>query len=388
MADLTEEDDALLAELGVEIAAKKVATHTPREERILAGFAEIQRFVETHGHLPRHGEEHDIFERLYAVRLDRLRAQEDCRALLAPLDPQRLLEVSEVPALDDDQLLEALGASTTNKLEELKHVRSAADKKAAEEIANRKTCEDFANFRAAFTQIKEDLDTGVRQTVRFQKNATIEHGQWFIVEGQIAYVAGVGEEFLTEYNRKDSRLRVIYDNGTESDVLRRSLQRALYRDGAGRRITELDSGPLFSAAPLDSDDLESGTIYVVRTCSDDPALRDKREILHKIGVTGDDVERRLASARRDPTFLMADVELVASYRLFNIHRIKLERLLHRVFARARLDVSLNDRFGTPIAPREWFLVPLPIIDEAVRRIEDGSIVNYLYDPHTAALVAT
>ena len=70
----------------------------PREERIIAGFEEIQRFVEKHGRAPQHGEDRDIFERLYAVRLDRLRALEECRSLLAPLDHQGLLAGAETVA--------------------------------------------------------------------------------------------------------------------------------------------------------------------------------------------------------------------------------------------------------------------------------------------------
>jgi hypothetical protein len=212
----------------------------------------------------------------------------------------------------------------------------------------------------------------------------IQKGQWFIVGGQIAYIANVGEEFLTEYDRRDSRLRVIYDNGTESDVLLRSLQRALHRDGAGRAISDPDAGPLFSGEIAEGDET-SGTIYVLRSKSDNPAVAVHREILHKIGVTGGSVERRIASAKLDPTFLLADVELVASYRLSNINRSKLEAVIHRIFDPVRLNIEIKDRFGNPVVPREWFLVPLFVIDEAVARIKDGSIIDYRYDSASASL---
>ena len=147
---LTEEDDALLAELGIEVEAKKVVKHTPREERIIAGFEEIQQFVEEHGKLPEHGEDKDIFERLYAVRLDQIRKQEECLTLLKDLDHQNLLdgalvEDSEVPEdIDDDELLAQLGVEEeTNSLTNLKHVKTRAEKRAAEEIANREPCEEY-----------------------------------------------------------------------------------------------------------------------------------------------------------------------------------------------------------------------------------------------------
>jgi len=288
------------------------------EWRIIAGFEEIQRFVDEHGRMPQHGEDPDIFERLYAVRLDRIRGLSECRDLLGPIDRQGLLEGGEVtfiPAandLDDEALLDALGVDGSMEgVTELRHVRSAAENKVAEEIANRKKCEDFEEFKPMFLQVKKDLDSGIRRTRPFQKMAEIQKGQWFIVGGQIAYVEEVGEEFITEYDRRDSRLRVIYDNGTESDVLLRSLQRALHRDNAGRRITDLDQGPLFSGE-IEEGDKESGTIYVLRSKSDHPVVAANRDILHKIGVTGGSIGRRIGNAKIDPTFLMADVEIVAT----------------------------------------------------------------------------
>lgn len=388
----TDEDDALLEELGIEVEPKRETGHTARDDRIIAGFEEIQRFVDQHGHAPQHGEGRDIFERLYAVRLDRLRELPDCRALLEPHDRQGLLTgappapMAAVDDLDDDALLAELGVDATGgDIAELRHVRSSAEKRAAEEIANRTKCEDFDQFKPLFIQVKKDLDAGIRETRPFQTMAEIKKGEFFIVGGQIAYVAELGKEFVSQYDRRDSRLRVIYDNGTESDVLLRSLQRALHRDEAGRRITDPVAGPLFAGESEDGD-LESGTIYVLRSKSDHPAIAQNRNVLHKIGVTGGDVERRIANARLDPTFLMADVEIVATYKLSNINRTRLENLIHRIFGPARLDIEIKDRFGNPIIPREWFLVPVFVIDEVVERIKDGTITNYEYDPKQAALV--
>lgn len=384
--------DELRAELEAFAQPQKKGGRSPREERIIAGFEEIQRFAEKHGHPPIHGEGKDIFERLYAVRLDRLSALEECRSLLLPLDHQGLLQpVSGVasgfaePVSDDELFAELAGAAGVADITKLRHVRTAADKRAAEEIANRKKCEDFDRFKPLFDQVRKDLNASIRQTRPFQTMAEIKQGEFFIVGGQIAYVADVGEDFMTEYERRDSRLRVIYDNGTESDVLLRSLQRALHRDEAGRRITDPSAGPLF-ASENEEGDLAAGTIYVLRSKSTDPVVAANREILHKIGVTGGEVGRRFGAAKLDPTFLMADVDVVATYELYNINRTRLEKLIHRVFDPARLDIEIKDRFGNPVVPREWFLVPLFVIDETVDRIRDGSITQYAYDPTAAALV--
>ena len=394
----TDEDDALLTELGVEIEAKKDTGRTAREERIIAGFEEIQRFVAEHGHAPRHGENLNIFERLYATRLDRLRTQEDCRTLLAPLDHQALLAgavsnlISEPDEINDDELLAQLGVDATGDISELKHVRSSAEKRAAEEIANREMCADFERFKPLFEHMQNDLNSGARFTQPIRKDAgflktDIKAGEFFVLGGQIAYVAEVGETFKAPNGESDARLRVIYSNGTESNLLLRSLQRALYKDEVSRRVSEPKAGPLFADEAEDGD-TASGTIYVLRSKSDNSVVAAHRDILHKIGVTGGDVAKRVANAKLDPTFLMADVEIIATYGLYNISRIKLENIIHRVFGPARLDIEIKDRFGNPIVPREWFLVPLYVVDEAVGRIKDGTITEYIYDPSQASLVRT
>jgi len=389
--------DNLRAELADFAQPEKKIGRTPREERIIAGFEEIQRFVDEHGHGPQHGEDRDIFERLYAVRLDRLRALEECRSLLAPLDRQDLLTGEEAtgPAsaeeMDADALMaELAGAAGESEITELRHVRSAAEKRAAEEIANREPCPDFDRFKPLFEQVRIDLDSGVRTTRQFVKDAgflkaDINEGQFFILGGQVAYVAEVGETFRAPNGENDARLRVVYSNGTESNLLRRSLQRALYKDEAGRRITEPTAGPLFTG-DSDDEDIASGTIYVLRSKSDHPVVAANRDVLHKIGVTGGDITRRLANAKLDPTFLMADVEVVATYTLYNINRAKLENLIHRIFGPARLDIEIRDRFGKPVVPREWFLVPRFVVDDAVEHIKDGTITDYIYDPAAARLV--
>ena len=393
-SDFSLEDDALLAELGIEVEAKKASARTPREERIIAGFEDIQRFVEQTGRLPSMAEGNDIFERIYATRLLQLRSQQECRDLLADLDAQGILDESLVQEskstqdLSDGELLAELGGalSSDQDLTILRHVQPRADKRAAEDIANRSVCEDFATFGPLFKTVQHELETGIRITRPFEKKSEIEPGRFFIVGGQKAYVAEMEEPFLTAQGMTDARLRVIFDNGTQSNMLLRSLQRALHKDEAGRRISEPSAGPLF-ADTVDQDDISSGTIYVLRSKSQDPQIQKNRRIIHKIGVTQDNVEKRIANAARDPTFLLAEVEIIATYQLFNINRVKLENLIHTFFESARLDIQIKDRFGNPVDPREWFLVPLPAIEETVKRIMDGTIVNYRYDPETASLIA-
>lgn len=390
------DDDELLEALGVEVTQLKVSSRTPREERIIAGFEDILRFYQTHGRAPQHGEERDIFERLYAVRLDQIRKLPEAQALLSELDTTGLLtgvaDPIDVDALDEDALLAELGiediAPAQDDIRVLRHVRPYVEIKAAEDIANRTPCEDFEAFKPLFEEAENGLKTGDWMTKPFLKNAGIEVGDYFIIGGQIAYVGEIQAGGKTKDGRDNPRLRVIFDNQTESNLLLRSLSRSLYPDGdtpVGRRLIRRDDGPLFGSV-AEPDDIETGTIYVLRSLSNHPFVAEHRELIHKIGVTGGKVETRIAGAQKDATYLLADVEVIATYKLHNVNRTKLEKIFHRLFGAVQLDLTIEDRFGQPVKPKEWFLVPLQVIDEAVHHIKDGSITDLVYDPNTAKLV--
>ena len=396
MADL--DDDELLEALGVGVEPLKASGRTPREERIVAGFEDILRFHEAHQRAPQHDESNDIFERLYAVRLDQLRKLPEAHALLAELDKPGLLSDAtgmpvDIDELDEDALLAELGVngdpSDYADITVLRHVRSIAQKQAAQDIADRTPCEDFDKFQPLLERVERELKDGLRKAIPFKGEASVEQGNFFIVGGQFAYIAEKGQEFETSSRQPDARLRLIYGNGTESNLLMRSLQRALTQDGNGRRLSDPEAGPLFGpmfgdAAELD--DIESGTIYVLRSLSKHPFVSKHRMLIHKIGVTGGRVETRIADAENHATYLLAPVEIVAEYRLHNLNRIRMENIFHRLFGTAQLDLTMEDRFGKPVKPREWFVVPLNVIDQAVERIRDGTITTHVYDPQTARLV--
>lgn len=387
------EGEDLLEALGVEIEEPKTGAYTPRQERILAGFEDVVLFRETHGRAPQQGQSLDIFERLYAVRLDQLRKlSEEELGLLRPLDRFDLLASPKdsdlrPDALSDEELLEALASNDADDIECLVHVRSAEQKREAPDyIADHVRCTDFDLYKLLFEAAQADLSAGRRTSKRFIRDASIEAHDFFILSGQLVYVARVGDPIKAPNGESDARLRVVYANATESDILRRSLQRALYKDENGRRITQESMGPLFGDA-LEPTDIESGTIYVLRSLSLQPQIAAIRETLFKIGVTGGSVEDRISNAKADPTFLFSDVEIVATWNLANVNRHRLEQTIHRVFGSAQLDVTLPGYAGRQVQPREWFVVPLPVIDEAVRRIRDGSITDFVYEPSCATLVA-
>lgn len=392
------DDDELLNALGVEVTPLKASSLTPSAERIIAGFEDILRFHQAHGRAPLHGEDRDIFERKYAVRLDQLRKLPEALALLAGLDGPGLLSGAGaarvcVDDLDEDALLAELGIDNEpagqSDITVLRHVRPYVEIKAAEEIADRTPCTDFDHFKPLFQDAEIGLKAATWMTKPFVKNASIEVGDFFIIGGQTAYVAEMYAGPKTKDGRDNPRLRVIFDNQTESNLLLRSLSRSLYPDGdtpVGRRLIRKDDGPLFSSTS-DEDDIESGTIYVLRSSSNHPFVVQHRELIHKIGVTGGKVETRIGGAEKDATYLLAGVEVVATYKLRNLNRTKLENIFHRLFGAAQLDLTIEDRFGNAVKPREWFLVPLHVIDEAVHCIIDGTITQMLYDSTTARLVS-
>lgn len=394
MAKFTEEDDALLDELGmVDVKVKKKTSLTVKEERIIAGFEEIQRFVEENKRPPAFGENKDIFERLYATRLEKIRHQNDCVELLKELDHQDLLNETFTQAvdpedeLDDDALLSELGLNpdqSTNDITQLKHVKPRSEISPAEKIGQRTICKDFEIFKPLFEALQIDIKSGKRKFISYDKDSSIKQGNLFILSGQQVYVAETGEPFIGADGRNEHRLRVIFDNGVESDQLMHSLQKRLWDDKASRRITDLRMGPLFDDQPQEGDEA-SGIIYVCRSQSDHPLIKENRNVIHKIGVTNKSIESRLSDAEDDPTFLLAKVDLVASFKLYNLSRNKLETLLHKIFASARLEIEIPDRFGKPYRPKEWFCVTLEAIEDAVEKIKDGTITDYQFNIKTGLM---
>lgn len=382
--DLTGEE--LLEELGIDLGDEVASRYTARQERVIAGFEDIVRFREANGRVPLNRQDGSIFERIYAVRLDQLRRlPSDDLALLLGLDVHGLLKGSVSPddvhelEIEGEELLASLEDSNEADISILRHVRATdARRDAAEQVADRIPCKDFDEFKPLFDQAQDDLVAGTREAKRFVKDASIEEQDFFILNGQLVFVASVGESFKAPNGENDARLRAIYANGTESNILRRSLQRGLYKDENGRRLTQRTQGPLFDGE-IEPDDIPSGTIYVLRSLSKQPEIEAIHDVLHKIGVTGGRVEDRIANAEKDATYLLAPVQIVATWKLANIRRFKFEQTIHRIFASAQLQLRLPDRFGLAVEPREWFVVPLPVINEVMERIQDESITGYVYD---------
>lgn len=377
--DVLSDDDELL-----DVKAASTAAST-EHQRVIDSFQEINRFIDRFKRKTGETEKPSVSERGLQIKLNGLLNDQSLREILLPIDRHGLLpaEAQAVPQtlddiLDDDELL----ATSQDDIFDLIHVRPPAAK--PDEIAERQVCKDFETFKPLFEQCVRELSEGKRKAIKFANEQEIEAGEFFILKGVMVYVAEVGDTQIRG-GKRNARLRLIFDNGTEGNHLLRSLARELYKDPNGRRVSSPDAGPLFDTKAGEAD-TQTGMIYVVKSLSDDPEIKKLDGLLHKIGFTAGKMEIRIQNAKDDPTFLMAGVHPVATYTLYNIDKVKLEHLLHGFFAAARLEFEITDRFGKKIKPREWFLLPIEVIAEAISRLQDGSIVDYRFDPETASLV--
>lgn len=343
-------------------------------------FLEVLAFRERHGRAPEASARAPEEMRL-GVRLDAFRNDPDKVAVLKHLDQYDLLAqaaplADEIPASLDDLIAadDDLLSTPDDHIFQFRETPEPQLKAASDTIAERVSCKDFERFAPIFDEFIADIASGVRGTVPTSSTYQIAAGDMFIIDGQLAYIAEVGAWQLRGEN-KDARLRVIYDNGTESDHLLRSFGKALYRAENSRRVLSPEAGPLFGGQELPV----TGRIYVARTKSRDPALAELRDHIVKIGSTTGRAADRIATAAEDPTFLRAEAEVLAEYDTRGVHPRKIEGLLHRFFAGACINVSLPDRFGKSVDPREWFFVTPEAVEQAVRLIGTKNLHLYSYE---------
>ena len=255
-------------------------------------------------------------------------------------------------------------------------------KQKAEEIAKRQPCENFEDYAALFAQVHQDLKEGKRNLVRYKED-NIQEKVFFIADGIMGYIdqLDVDKRQIKDRIRKDGRSRVIYEDGTESNILFRTIGKNITKNGYV--ITELNDGKELSSFSkpdqVDNEDLAQGWIYILTSKSEEERISSV-DNLYKIGFSTTPVEERVKNAKHESTYLMADVNIVATYKVYNINVKKLEYFIHQFFAAARFHVIVGDA-----EPQEWFVVPLDIIRQAISMFADGRIVKYVYNAELQAL---
>lgn len=369
--------------LGLLIVKPKVSNFKSSETRLAASFLEINDFYEKHKREPQPNISNISEYQLYS-RLKNLREDLEKSMVCESSDKYGLLklEKKEINTIDDifgDDNFDILGDDSEG-LFNFKHIPKETTM--PEYVASRKKCTEFNKYEQLFTDCQKDLRNRKRKLYPFKNEQQIAEGYFFVLKGILLYVAKVGKK-SNEKGKMNARLRCIFENGTESDMLLRSLAAELYKHG--RRITEHDDKLLDGLKGISEEDQESGHIYILKSQSKEPRIREIKN-LFKIGYSSTPIEDRIKNATEEPTYLMAPVAPVSSFRCFNMNPQKLEQLVHNFFGKSCLNIDVFDKQGNRHTPREWFIVPLEIIEQAVEFIISGEIVHFKYDAEREIIV--
>jgi len=263
--------------------------------------------------------------------------------------------------------------------------KSMESRNKADYVAQRRLCEDFEQYHPLFQQVHQDLRQGRRSLIRISKTINLQAGHYYIVDGQMLLLEAIGEKRQSSNSLPDGRTRCIYENGTESDILLQTLRKSVV--GNGYAVTELQSesdSKFFTNTDLTEKDKVTGYIYVLRSLSKNTAISTQQN-LYKIGFSTNTVEERIANAEHEPTYLMAPVEIVATYKVVNLHSQKFEDLVHQVLQAVQFHVTVIDDEGKSHEPKEWFVVPLNVVNVIIEKMMDGTIVGYTYNPEMQCL---
>lgn len=350
------------------------------DEKLVASFMEIIDFYEQHNREPLHSG--DMKERMLCSRLNGIRENDLKVEMLRMYDTFMLLNsrpkaYNSIEDIFNDDTFGLLENDAADSLFDLKHV-TPYDKDRAETdfFAQRKACKDFHNYESLFKNVHNDLKSNKRKRVKFHENQ-IQEGAFFVMSGMLVYVKTLIDITVDKFGKRDGRTHLIFENGTESNMLFRSLGKGLFQNGEGVTFNNESINEGF-LGNITNEDLLTGHIYVLKSKSSKPEIKEISN-LYKIGFSSTSVEERVKNASKEPTYLMADVHIVTSFKCYNMNPQKLELLLHNVFGNVCLNVDIFDLDGNRHTPREWFVAPLNVIEDAIKLIISGEIVNYKYD---------
>lgn len=374
-------NDPLLADVTV---PRKRATSS---DRLIAGFQEILAFYEANSRLPEDTpEEASLFHKWTGLlksekKIERCRPFDDLGILPQPVqtveEPQteyhrELTEEEQLEAILNDPLLADIeDGSDLGLFDVPEYMRQRLEaRKEADYVGKRRPCEDFDKYTDGFKEIQQGLKSGKYKLVKFSE-PNLKVGRYFVEQGIIGYLAAFEQEAKNNLNRVDGRTRVIYENGSEADIKFRTITKNLSVDGYSiMDCSEMSPEDFEECFTLTDKDVESGTIYVLRSKSSRPEIAAIKD-LYKIGFTVTSVESRIANAKNEPTYLCADVEVVATWKVYNVKSSTFEALIHKLFAPVQLQVTVDGH-----RPKEWFIVPFKVIEEAINAIISGKSIEY------------
>jgi hypothetical protein len=357
------------------------------DERLVASFNEINEFYETNNKEPEQGggiQEHQLYARLKSLRENPAKIE-----ILKPYDKFSLLnfEIKIIHSFDDIFNDDDLGIlkDDSEGLFDFKHISKIDERASADFVARRKPCKDFSKYEQQFKDVQRDLKNGKRKLITF-KEENLRAGDFYVHNGILLYLEKVDDKKeVQEYKsgsreRKDGRTRVLFENGTESNMLFRSLYKSLLANGKAisHNVDDVNESFLETFSNITEHDEEAGYIYILKSKSDKQEIKEIQN-LFKIGFSTTNVEDRVKNASQQPTYLMADIRIVMTYKCYNMNPQKFEQLIHNFFGKSCLNIDVFDKEGNRHTPREWFIAPVGIIDQAIHLIISGEIIKFKYD---------
>lgn len=370
------------------LVVKPTSSPITSNERLVSSFEEINIFFEKNNREPTEGSdiiERKLFSRLKEIRKDPFKIKD-----LKKFDRFDLLgEIKEIESISDilkNDYLGILDSSNEEDIFKITNINPNLKKDKADFVARRRPCKNFLDYEDKFKEIHKDIKEGKRKLLVF-KEQDLQEGRYFILDGILLFLEKVGSEeriFKDKSQgqrvRLDSRIRCIFENGLESNMYLRSLQKQLYQNGSYVSETNEEAIKIFNQnlGKLNKEDKKTGYVYVLSSLSQDPRISAIKN-LHKIGYCKTNVEQRIANAKMDPTFLMSEVKIVSIYEIHNVNPQKFENLIYSFFRERCLDVSIVGLDGEFIKPKEWYVVSLRVIDRVISLLENGEIINFKYD---------
>jgi hypothetical protein len=366
------------------------------EERLVSSFQVIVDFYEENSREPEFSklniQECQLYYELKGIRLNKEKCialkDYDIYGLLDDIKelketPTSIENIKEINSIDDLLENDRFGIfDSDDSIFEIKYISVQKDRAKTDFLARRKSCKEFEKFEPLFKQCHIDLKDGNRKLIKFSED-DIKKGSFFIVDGMLVYVAETNEIIRGKHSKLDGRIKCIFENGTESNLLFRSLGKALYKNG--QSVTEkLNDTNLIKQ--ITDEDKESGFIYILKSKSTNPEIKSVPN-LYKIGFSTIPVNDRIKNAIKEPTYLMADVEIIDTYKCYNLNPQKFENLIHSFFGDVCLSIDIYDNNRNRHTPREWFSVPLHVIDKAIRLIIDETVISYKYDSEKCEIVS-
>ena len=395
MIDFEIELKKILNEDPLGILKSRTVQPITTDQRLKDSFEEINKFIDENGREP--NESTEITERKLFSRLKQLRKDFDKASILKDLDRHNLLDnVREIKSVDDILENDVLGLldDGPDNIFNLKNIPKKKDK--TDFVARRKPCKNFRDYEAKFKEIQKEIKEGKRKLI-LHKEHHLKEGRYFVLDGILLFLEKIDDPVIKEFNDKtqgkrkrlDPRIRCIFENGMESNMYLRSLGKELYNNGSTVIQSNEEAFKQFNEgfSPITDEDKATGNIYVLSSLSEKPEIQSIKD-LYKIGFSTTSVEERIENAENETTFLMAPVKIVSSYKTFNLNPQKFEDLIHQVFSIRRLDIKIADKQGNLKQPKEWYIVPIRVIEQAIELIINKQIQNYKFDHLQNKIVKT